>query len=64
MARHLAFAPWSALDFIRLGVNAEFAKDSDAVNYTEFYVKDNYNGKPAWKKHKPNRANNFTKIKI
>ncbi|WP_297965465.1 hypothetical protein [uncultured Campylobacter sp.] len=63
MAGHLAFASCSALDFIRLGVNAEFAKDSDAVKFTEFDAKDKHTNKSA-QKHKPNRANKFTKIKI
>ena len=47
MARHLAFAPCSALDFICQGINAEFAKDSDAVKFTEFDVKDKHTDKSA-----------------
>ena len=63
MARYLAFTPCSALDFTHRDGNAGFANGDDAVKFTEFDAKGNHIGKSA-QKHKPNRTNKFTKIKI
>lgn len=47
MARHLAFAPRSALDFTLRDGNAGFANGDDAVKFTKFDAKGKHIGKSA-----------------
>ncbi|MBC2882899.1 hypothetical protein H7R39_06455 [Campylobacter sp. Marseille-Q3452] len=49
LSGHLAFAPYSALNFTRRDGNAEFANSDDAVKFTEFEVKGEHIGKSAQK---------------
>ena len=59
LSGHLAFAPYSTLNFTHRDGNAEFANGDDAVKFTEFEVKGKHIGKSAQKMQTKARKSKF-----